>query len=237
MKNVKTGIVMAALLLGGIAFADSATDAEFEKMAKSRISGVTRPKKNPDGSIKSLLIIGRASLNRLLDADKAEENAREDAEINASTAFAEYLNKNVTVSRRRFTGTSASTNASEKNGDTSNSEGVRTINVRSQEFASLSKAALAGMKEIYAGVFNNKYVIIYAWDKAECKQLNDVILTMSETAQTAIKEAKDAESRATAPAGSYQAPVQRRSEPAKSRRSSSSVQEGGSASSDAGNYL
>ena len=237
MKNVKTGIVMAALLLGGIAFADSATDAEFEKMAKSRISGVTRPKKNPDGSIKSLLIIGRASINRLLDADRAEEDARENAGINASELFTEYLNKNATFSRIRQSGTAASSSAAEKNGETSQSEDVKTINVRSKEFASLSQAAIAGMKEIYAGVFNNKYVIIYAWDKEECKQLNDVILTMSETAQTAIKEAKDAESRLTAPAGSYQAPVERRSEPARSRRDSSTVTEGGSASSDAGKYL
>ena len=233
----KLNVVLALLLMAGAVLADP-VQGKLEALAKGRISGVTGIKKNSDGSVKSLLIIGRASLNKLLDADEAEQSAREDAGINASAAFSEYLNKNVTVSRRRSTMTATSSGGTEKDGATSSSASARTINVKSQEFSSLSKAAVAGMKEIYAGVHNNKYVIIYAWDKEECKQLKDVIITMSETAQTAIKEAKDAESRLKAPAGSYQAPVSSRSEEKKRRvRKPSTAKEGGSASADAGDYL
>ena len=92
------------------------------------------------------------------------------------------------------------------------------------------------MKEIYAGIFNNQYVIVYAWDKEECKQLKDVIFTMSETAQTAIKEAKDAESRMFAPTGMKQKPVHSRGQQS-GKRPSRAIEEGGSASADAGDYL
>lgn len=235
--KMKTGVVVAVLLAACVACAQSAQD-KLESLAKGRISGVTGVKKNPDGSVKSLLIIGRAPLNKLMDSDEAEENAREDANINASAAFSEYLDKTVTVSRKRSTRTATSSVASEKDGATTKAATAETINVKSQEFTSISKAALAGMKEIYAGVHNNKYVIIYAWDKAECKQLKDVIFTMSDTAQTAIKEAKDAESRLAAPTGSYQPPVRPKGEPPRGhRRNPPAVQEGGSASADAGDYL
>ena len=70
------------------------------------------------------------------------------------------------------------------------------------------------------------------------KQLKDVIFTMSETAQTAIKEAKDAESRLSAPEGTYQPPVRPKGEPPRNhKRKSSPVKEGGSVSADAGDYL
>ena len=97
--------------------------------------------------------------------------------------------------------------------------------------------AIAGMKEIYAGVHNGKYVIIYAWDKAECKELEGVIMTMSETAQKAVKEAKDLESRMTAPAGTPQPPVRVNNGKGSKRRGAPAIQEGGSASDDAGDYL
>lgn len=236
--KMKTGVVVAVLLAACVACAQSAQE-KLESLAKGRISGVTGIKKDADGSVKSLLIIGRAPLNKLMDDDEAEENAREDANINASAAFSEYLDKTVTVSRKRSTSAATSTSASEKDGATSKTATAETVNVKSQEFTSISKAALAGMKEIYAGVHSNKYVIIYAWDKSECKQLKDVIFTMSETAQTAIKEAKDAESRLSAPVGSYQPPVRPKGEPPRhhNRRSAPAVQEGGSASADAGDYL
>lgn len=235
MKTVK---IICCALLASIAcgvFAGSA-QSKLEAIAKGRISGVTGIKKNDDGSIRSLLIIGRASFNKLMDEDDAEENAREDAEINASVAFSEYLNKTVSVSRKRSTAAKTTSSAADSNGQVTSSGTAEKISVKSQEFASISKAAVAGMKEIYAGVHNNKYVIIYAWDKSECKQLKDVVLTMSETAQTAIKEAKDAESRISAPAGSHQAPV-RSNEQRGNRRNGGTVQEGGSASDDAGDYL
>ena len=102
----------------------------------------------------------------------------------------------------------------------------------------MSKAAIAGMREIYAGVFNNEYVIIYAWSKDECKQLKDVIMIMSETAQTAVKEAKDLESRSTAAPGSVQAPVESaRSTKEKKQRRGRNIKEGGSASADANEFL
>ena len=102
----------------------------------------------------------------------------------------------------------------------------------------MSKAAIAGMREIYAGVFNNEYVIIYAWSKDECKQLKDVIMIMSETAQTAVKEAKDLESRSTAAPGSVQAPVESASSTKeKKQRRGRNIKEGGSASADANEFL
>ena len=235
MKKMR--IIAVLCLMTGMALADSAQE-KLEALAKGRISGVTEIKKAEDGSIKSLLIIGRAPINRQLDADEAESEARENAGINASAAFSEYLDKSVTVAKRRSTATATSSSGKESNGQVAKSASAETVSKRSEEFASLSKAAISGMKEIYAGVHNNKYVIIYAWDKAECKQLKDVILTMSETAQTAIKEAKDAESRLHAPVGSYQAPVQSRDDRgASATRPAGQIQEGGSASPDAGNYL
>lgn len=238
MKTMKTMKIICCTLLVSIScvvFASSAK-SKLEAIAKGKISGITRVKKNDDGSIRSLLIIGRANLNKLMDEDDAEENAREDAEINASAAFSEYLNKTVSVSRKRLTAAKTTSSATDSNGQITQGSSAEKISVKSQEFTSISKAAIAGMKEIYAGIHNNKYIIIYAWDKDECKRLKDVILTMSETAQTAIKEAKDAESRITAPAGSYQAPVHTRKR-SRQRRKGGTIQEGGSASSDAGNYL
>lgn len=235
MKTVK--IICCAMLasITCVVFANSAK-TELEQMAKGRISGITKLKKYSDGSIRSMLIIGRANFNKLMDPDDAEATAREDAETNASVAFTEYLNKNVSVSRKRTNTTKTTSVAVDNNGQVAQGGTAEKISVNSQEFASMSKAAIAGMKEIYAGVHNKKYVIIYAWDKEECKQLKDVILTMSETAQTAIKETKDAESRITAPAGAYQPPVRTRGRSG-ARREDGTVQEGGSASSDAANYL
>ena len=236
MKTVKfISCVVVAIFASGV-FADS-VKAKLEEMAKGRISGVTAPKKNEDGSIRSLIIIGRANLNKIMYEDEAEEEAREDAEINASTAFAEYLNKSVSVSRRRTKATNTASSATENNGDVKRKGSSDTISVRSQDFAAISKAAIAGMKEIYAGVHNDKYVIIYAWDKAECKQLDEVIMIMSETAQKAVKEAKDLESRLAAPVGAPQLPVRGSEEDVSKRRRTVKIKEGGSASSDAGNYL
>ena len=236
MKTIKIISCVAFAIFASGVFAGSAA-AKLEAMGKSRISGVTGIKKNADGSIRSLLIIGRANLNKLMDEDEAEENAREDAAINASTAFAEYLNKSVSVSRRRINATKTVSSATDANGQVNKSGSAETISVKSQEFASMSKAAIAGMKEIYAGVHNSKYVIIYAWDKAECKQLEGVIMTMSETAQKAVKEAKDLESRMTAPAGTPQPPVRVNNGKGSKRRGAPAIQEGGSASDDAGDYL
>jgi len=236
MKQVK---VIFCVLLSIIISSVSAgsAQAKLEALAKGRISGVTGIKKNDDGSIRSLLIIGRASFNKLMDVDEAEENAREDAEINASVAFSEYLNKSVTVSRHRSTATKTGSAAVEQNGNVNKAAAAETISVKSQEFASLSKAAVAGMKEIFAGVYNEKYVIIYAWDKAECAQLKDVVITMSETAQTAVKEAKDTESRLVQPSYVRQEPVENRNGSGSSRRPAAKVEEGGSASDDAGDYI
>ena len=236
MKTIKIISCVAFAIFASGVFAGSAA-AKLEAMGKSRISGVTGIKKNADGSIRSLLIIGRANLNKLMDEDEAEENAREDAAINASTAFAEYLNKSVSVSRRRINATKTVSSATDANGQVNKSGSAETISVKSQEFASISKAAIAGLKEIYAGVHNSTYVIIYAWDKAECKQLEGVIMTMSETAQKAVKEAKDLESRMAAPAGTPQPPVRVNNGKGSKRRGSPAIQEGGSASDDAGDYL
>lgn len=235
MKNVKT---ILCVVLAAVTFSllGNSANEKLEALAKGKISGVTGIKKNEDGSIRSLLIIGRANLNRLLDEDEAEESAREDAEINASVAFSEYLDKSVTVARKRSNVTATSSSKTEKNGEVSGSSTADTISVKSQEFSQISKAIISGMKEIYAGIHNGKYVIIYAWDKAECAQLKDVILTMSETAQTAIKEAKEAESRIYAPTGSHQKPVPSKGGKS-SKRPSRAIEEGGSASADAGDYL
>ena len=225
MKIVK--IICYTLLLGisCSVFANSAK-SKLEALAKGRISGVTNPKKNPDGNF-----------NKLMDEDEAEEDARENANINASIALSEYFNKVVTVSRKRKTATLTKSSASQQGENVNKNASVDTINVKSQEFSSLSKAAIAGMKEIFAGVYNNKYVIIYAWDKEECKQLKDIIITMSETAQTAIKEAKDAESRLHAPTGTPQQPVSNSNNGKSKKQRNSSVSDGGSASSDADNYI
>lgn len=236
MKMLK--IICYTLLLGisCSVFANSAK-SKLEALAKGRISGVTNPKKNPDGTLRSLLIIGRANFNKLMDEDEAEEDARENANINASIALSEYFNKVVTVSRKRKTATLTKSSASQQGENVNKNASVDTINVKSQEFSSLSKAAIAGMKEIFAAVYNNKYVIIYAWDKEECKQLKDIIITMSETAQTAIKEAKDAESRLHAPTGTPQQPVSNSNNGTSKKQRNSSVSDGGSASSDADNYI
>ena len=218
-------------------FAASATE-KLETLAKGHITGVTGIKTYADGSIRSLLVVGRAPVNRVPDADDAEAGAREDAGINASAAFAEYLNKTVTVSRRRVSATRTTSTANAKDGSAEKQATGETINVKSQEFSSLSKAALSGMKEIYAGIHDGKYVIVYAWDKDECVQFRDVILTMSDTAQLAIREAKDAESRLAAPAGSVQAPVpDRRGGGSCEVRPAPALKEGGTAAPDAEKYL
>ena len=132
---MKLKLLVALSLVTGIALADSAQE-KLEALARGRISGVTGIKKADDGSVRSLLIIGRANLNKLLDADEAEENAREDAEINASAAFSEYLNKTVTVSRQRSTRSSASSSAKEQDGAVAKTAAAETISVKSQEFSS-----------------------------------------------------------------------------------------------------
>ena len=232
-------IVFAALLFcAAVTLRASTAQEKLEVLAKGHITGVTGVKTSPDGSIKSLLIVGRAAINRVMDSDDAETSAREDAGINATAAFSEYLNKTVTVSHRRVTTTATASKAVEKDGQAQKSAAAETVNVKSQEFSSISKAAIAGMKEIYAGIHNNKYVIVYAWDKDECVQLRDVILTMSDTAQLAIKEAKDAESRLTTPAGTVQPPVpDRRSTGTSEVRPALELREGGTATPDAGRYL
>ena len=149
MKRTRATIIMALLLTAVFVFAESANET-LEAMAKGRLAGVTNVKKNPDGSIKSLLIIGRAPLNKLLDDDEAEADAKEDAAINANESFAEYLNKTVTVSRSRGTSTGTMSSGTEKDGAVSKSGNATKISAKSKEFSSISKAALAGMKEIYA---------------------------------------------------------------------------------------
>ena len=235
MKKMLT--IAFSLCAAATLFAADAAE-KLENMAKGHITGVTGVKKYPDGSIRSLLIVGRAPINRILDSDDAEASAREDANINASAAFSEYLDKVVTVARRSTNNTKTTTSGVEKNGQVEKVQTAEVINVKSREFMSLSKAALSGMKEIYAGIHNNKYVIIYAWDKEECAQFRDVILTMSDTAQLAIKEAKDAESRLAAPDGSIQAPVSdRRGGSGSAIRPAPALKEGGTAAPDADKYL
>lgn len=70
--------------------------------------------------------------------------------------------------------------------------------------------------------------------------MKDVIITMSETAQTAMKEAKDLESRRLQAPGTRQAPVRNSdggSSSSKKRARNRKVKEGGSYSSDASKYF
>ena len=232
-------MLMIAFSLCAAATLFAANAAEkLEALAKGHITGVTGIKTYADGSIKSLLIVGRAPINRVMNTDDAEASAREDAGINASAAFSEYLNKVVTVSRRRVSATKTTSTANAQNGKAEKNDTAEVLNVKSQAFSSLSKAALSGMKEIYAGIHNGKYVIVYAWDKDECVQFRDVIITMSDTAQLAIKEAKDAESRLSAPDGAAQAPVpDRHSGNGSEVRPAPALKEGGTAAPDADKYL
>ena len=235
---MKKLFVIAFLICAAMTLrADSAAE-KLETLAKGHITGVTGIKTNTDGSIRSLLVVGRAPINRVLDADDAEASAREDAEISASAAFSEYLNKTVTVSRRRVVAVKTASATNAEDGKAEKTAAAEVVNVKSQEFSSLSKAALSGMKEIYAGIHNGKYVIVYAWDKDECVQLRDVILTMSDTTQSAIKEAKDAESRLAAPEGAVQAPVpDRRGGGSCEVRPAPVLREGGNAVPEAEKYL
>lgn len=235
MKKL-SAIILA--LCAAVTLRAGSAQEKLETLAKGHITGVTGIKTYADGSIKSLLIVGRAPINRILDSDDAEASAREDANIAATAAFAEYLNKTVTVSRRSVNAVKTTSGADAKGGSVEKNATAEVVNVKSREFTSLSQAALSGMKEIYAGIHNGKYVIIYVWDKEECVQFRDVILTMSDTAQLAIKEAKDAESRLAAPDGAIQTPVPyRRGNSGSEVRPATTLKEGGTVAPDADKYL
>ncbi len=128
-------------------------------------SGVTRIKKDENGNLKSLIIIGQSRISRTLGVTKGKEIAKERAKANAQAEFVKWMKSNVRTIRKQGDAMQIVI----KGDDSSLSESGTAVETDEKQIESFSEGMIRGLEVIAAktkdegkdGVFT----IIYGWTR------------------------------------------------------------------------
>ena len=143
----------------------------FQKLAEMD-SGVQNIKRDAQGNIATLLVIGKGKVSRAFSKQRAKEAASKEAMRNARNAFSQFLNTHVTWAETS-TGETVLKEKGGAAGDdgaaTSTQEGVAT-EVTQEQSKAYSSAALSGLRQVWGGYdADGMRVVILGWKLSDCK--------------------------------------------------------------------
>ncbi len=174
-KNPLFAGIVAVMLAGGLPAVAQNNDP-ITALIQSELTGVQNIKKNNDGAIRSLTVIGRAPISRALPMAKAKQVASAAALRNAKAEFAKFLKTEVTASSAQDGSVTIATKgaAGGDEGDAKSIETADAIEVSSEKYAEFAAAAITGLQQIGAGVWEDSYTVVMGWDVAAARQIKQL---------------------------------------------------------------
>lgn len=174
-KNHIIAGIVATMLAGGLTAVAQNNDP-ITTLIQSELTGVQNVKKNDDGTIRSLTVIGQAAISRALPMAKAKQVASAAAVRNAKAEFAKFLKTEVTASSAQDGSVTIATKGA-AGGDEGEAKSIETadaIDVSSEKYAEFAAAAITGLQQIGAGVWEGTYKVVMGWDVEAARQVKQL---------------------------------------------------------------
>ena len=200
MKSfAKTAVlcVGATLTLAAMAQTQAATQTQpaaapavqspTDKLIEGYQTGVTNIKQDPTtGAIVSLVVVGRANINRGLPSVQAERWASRAAQLNAQGEFRQWLH-----SETRMVASDDLTVAVYTKGEADGELGAAsaqtktdTKQITKEQVKTVAEGFVRGLQQIAAGVnTRGQFVAVYGWSAARTKALDGVEALMRPAVQ------------------------------------------------------
>ncbi len=194
MKHLVLALLAGALAitpLMGVAQGQDA-NSRFQAMANMD-DGVQNIKKDANGNIISLMVIGKGKVPRSMSKQRGKQYASKEAIRNARNAFAQFLNTHVTWEENAAGATVVKEKGSAAGDDgpaVSNEESSST-QVTAEQSKQYSSAALSGLRQVWGGYDEDGMrVVILGWKMSDCEGIARASKAMGKTARTSVNEAK-----------------------------------------------
>lgn len=136
--------------------------AEIAKLGKVPHAGIRKDKK---GRILSVLVVGKGRISTVLGAAKGEEDARERADLDASTNFVTWLRDEVSVIQSSDEETITLMEGTEENGEATNKESAKNVLTDKKKKERIAKGLVRGLDTVYFDINEDKktFTVVKAW--------------------------------------------------------------------------
>lgn len=191
------GIAAAILVpVVGISADAQSLESRFQQMAEMDPGVQGPPKKDANGNIISVMVVGKGKVSRSFSKQRAKQIASKEAMREARNAFAQWLNTSVTWSETA-NGDVVIKEKGSAEGDTgaaiSKQDGAAG-DLTAEQSKAYSAAALSGLRQIWGGYDKDGMrVVILGWSMADCKSIAKISRTMGKAARESVNQAKAVE--------------------------------------------
>ncbi len=200
---------MAALFAGALAWAPTAhaqeaaqaREAEIQRiLANPGLPGVLRTQYNPDGSLKSFLVLGTAPINRALPQAYARRSAFRVAELEAQNAVVKFLKTKARDKMAYKQGTKLviKGEAEGDEGPASSQLDAGYEEVTESEMASIASGFVSGLQQVGSAVNDGMAIALYGWQERTGLALRRVADLMDRKDQSGTGAGEEAVLRAEA---------------------------------------
>lgn len=166
--------------------------AQFQEMANME-DAVQNVKKDANGNIVSLMVVGKGKVPRSMPKQRAKQYASKEALRNARIAFSQFLNTSVSWEENTAGATvlKAKGSAAGDEGSSASNEEFSSTEVTAEQSKQYSSAALSGLRQVWGGYDEDGMrVVILGWKMSDCEGIARASKAMGKTARTSVNEAK-----------------------------------------------
>ena len=157
------------------------TEIDWMKRSKFGSNGNVTVYVDEDGVPTELYVIGIAPISTTMIAVEAEEEAKEEAELNAKAAMAKWMEEHLTVKNVR----DRKTLVVRKNGE----EESETVNVKKEHAEQIASASFRGMSTFWINEksADSKCIVVWRWSATEQKLAKMVELLTQDKDSDSLK--------------------------------------------------
>lgn len=140
---------------------------DWEKCVEFGSNGNVTYYLNDDLTPREVYVVGVAPISTTMIGVEAEEDAREEAELNAKAAFALWMQERLTYTNSREKTTLVVRTGTDKNGTIDQEEKSQTTTISKRKAERMATAMWRGMSVFWQKRKNGKYIAVWRWSVEE----------------------------------------------------------------------